>query len=204
MTAPPPFPSASDREWEQRAQRLVFDALPSVRKSAESWRTGIVALTSFVGVGVSVVGLVGDTNGANASLRFLSSICWVISFVLLAGSCWLAMEAAYGRPAEIGTSGRILREWSTTQAKRSASMLVWSQRGALGGLCLLLLGTGLIVFNPSAPAGQAIKVETSGGEVYCGVGSTDSGGKIVLTGEDGSVRSFSLGGLTKLSFVDSC
>lgn len=201
MTAPTP----DDRYWEERAQLLEREALSSVRKAAENWRTGIIGLTSFIGIAVSVVGLVvvpTERLGNCVIVAVGSALCGC--FVLLVVASWLAMSAAYGQPKQIITTGSALREWAKSEAGSAANKLAWSRRCAGVGLVLLFTAASMLILLPRTEDAMPMKAITITGQEFCGSVSANPEGAIVLTAEDGTVRTIAPETVAKASFPASC
>jgi hypothetical protein len=94
----------SDAKWEERAEKLSFDALPNIRSSAEKWAGTIATVLAIFGI-VTLVKGPSDVTKVKGSWWFAANETWVI--MLLAFAVGLAVlatvraaRAAYGTPGE--------------------------------------------------------------------------------------------------------
>jgi len=200
MTVPTP----NDRYWEERAQSLEREALSSVRKAAENWRTGILGLTTFVGIAGSIIGLVVVPRGQPTSAGLTSAAAAIVGcFISFVIASWLAMNASYGHPKQIYTAGSALREWAISEANSAAKQLKCSRIWAGLGLLLLAIGASVLILQPTE-SGVPMKVTDTQGRDFCGAVTANSNGELVLTARDGTVRTVVPRTLQKASFPASC
>jgi hypothetical protein len=113
-----------DKLWAKKAAGLELEEVDQVRTAAESWRTGLIALTALFAT-VAIIKGQEEITALSGWGRNLVGILIGLAFITLLIGSAAAMRAAYGFPAdEQVVSGSSLRAWSANEARTSRSWLV--------------------------------------------------------------------------------
>ncbi|MDQ1034755.1 hypothetical protein QFZ75_001171 [Streptomyces sp. V3I8] len=194
--------SIEHKRWAQYAQKLRLEQLPTARKQAEVWRTGLTGMTTLLGIVLVVKG--HETIGDLASwTRVTVAVLLVMTFGGLLTATVLAVRAAAGTPgAEILLTGEGLREWTRHEVKIVARRIWCAALLTFVALSLLVAALGFTWFGPvSHPEKPTVRVVTRG-DSMCGelVGTAD--GNVVVKGE--SLKETPISRIVSIEPVKSC
>jgi hypothetical protein len=187
------IPTITSIAEEEAWSSLVFTQLENVRKSAENWRNGLVAMIGVI-TGFSLVkgpDQIGDLEswcaisiGVLLAMALICAIC---------GTCW-ALAAAYGIPEIVSrdsfkTLGGLVG-FQLDLATKSASNLIWARRAAILALLLAAISVGLAWYGPR-PTTLLLKVaRVSGPEITGKLVSSESGYIDLKSADSSAVRIF--------------
>ncbi|RSM79973.1 hypothetical protein DMH04_30695 [Kibdelosporangium aridum] len=159
--------SLDDKRWYLLAQELQFQQLDGARKLAESWRTGLAALTSLFAAVMIVKG--PDSIGAiSEGHRVIVAVAIGVAFLVLVTATMLAVRAASGAPGdEILLTGEDLRTWTRAEVKRVRLLLRWAIATMLVGVLLVAVSAALTWFAPVKKPAATVEVLT-GTQRLCG------------------------------------
>ncbi len=170
----------SDYEWASRAAKLEFNAVETVRKSAESWRNGLAGLTAVI-VGATIVKGPAEFQKLDDAAQTTVVVSFVVTVVLLVLAAYLAMRASFGVPTRIVNDGDSLKEWTASESNKARLYLWWAR--VLTPVALLALVVGIVAsWTSEAPKPvSTVTVVLDNGDTICGEPSGSVGGVIVIT-----------------------
>ncbi|GAB7038944.1 MULTISPECIES: hypothetical protein [Catenuloplanes] len=154
--------------WDALADDLAFNQLPSTRKQAETWRTGLAGLTSLLGAVLIVKGR--DTIADLAQERKVLVIVLLASaFAVLVTATLSALRAASGNPGDDTLlTGEDLRDWTEREVGKARRAIRLARALTLGGIVLVALAVGVAWLSPTAKPGQALVLIQSASGTVCG------------------------------------
>jgi hypothetical protein len=162
MSAPTPLEVSEAR----RIRAAARDELPSIRRTAESWRNA-----GFISAGIALAG--GVIAGPDAvtdlpsPFKLLAILMLACTFVAGMVSATLAVLASIGWPSWIEASTpKALQQWEATTAENAIKQLKTSM--LLAGVALLLAGSTIVLVLVAAEPTQ-VSSETGKGESSCSV-----------------------------------
>jgi len=206
LKPPEGLPSEASLGAEGEWATLFADQLAFVRKSAENWRTGLVAILGLV----SIFSVVEGPNAADALAEWavLAAGAAVLASALLAVvGAVAALRAAFGLPQVIarsaflamgGQQGFNLRAAADSRASLNrAKVCTYLSLASLG------IAVALTWFAP-VTAENLVKVTTNDGVVTCGTLITSSGGKLQIDSKTAGSQQVPLSSVKTLEQPDSC
>jgi hypothetical protein len=152
--------TVADKRWAQLADDNQFTRLDTIRKTADSWRTGLIALTALF-TAVTIIKGPEKASDLSGDGRAIAGILLGASLLLLLTGSLLAMMAAYGLPgANQLVTGQRLRTWSGTRAEDAKRQLKLS----IACFFLAVIGIAAAIavtwfdsdWFPSGPAGVIV------------------------------------------------
>ncbi len=199
VLTPGPIPSPSSLSAAQRAQELVASQLTGVRKAADSWRTGLLAVLGLVTTILVVKGR-DSFKDLDSIAQYLIGGALGIALLLAAIGSWQAMRAAYGDPRPRTTDGVLT--WDYQDSAAAVVSLGWARRLLFGALLFIAVAVGLTWYWPAAASQPKVRADF-GGDVACGTLVRADAHDIVIT-EDGSDKSYPITSLTSLKIGVTC
>lgn len=143
--------TASDLEWEIRAEQLQFEALGSVRSTAEKWAASVGAIFGIVGTVLVVKGR-DDITDLKTGYQIAAGVLLLVAIVAAAWALFAAAAAAQGTPEEMGwTSGPRLRAYERRRAREARGQLKQSRIATVAGIVALLLAICVTWFGETKP-----------------------------------------------------
>jgi hypothetical protein len=189
--------------WANKAQELRFHQLETVRRQAETWRTGLAGLTALVGATLLVKGR-DNLVGLSWPYPMLIAIILGLASAALVAATLRALRAASGMPGdECLLTGEDLEAWTSAEVALAQRGIAVARRLTVGGLCALAAAIGLAWFAPAQrQAMSAVMVDTAR-ERICGelVGISD--GAVVVHQAD-QYRFVPLTATTRVTPTSGC
>jgi hypothetical protein len=145
------LPTASSVAEEEAWSSLVASQLPDVRRSAENWRNGLVALTGAIAA-FSIIKGPEDVGGLDDWAAYTVGVLLLFAFACAIFGAWKALDAAYGTPSII-TRERLrslggIDGYNLDLAARSAAHLRRARLATIATLILLVAALGLTWYGP--------------------------------------------------------
>lgn len=141
--------SLDRKRWALLAQDLKFRQLDVARAQAETWRTGLTALTALL---TAVFVLKGRDNVSALTLPFQISVVALLGAALglLVAATLLVTRALAGPPGEeILLSGEALEDWSAGEVRTISTALRWAPWLAAAGVVFVALAVGITWLAPA-------------------------------------------------------
>ncbi len=206
----PPFvvrPRRADRSdlaWEDKADQLEFQALTTVRASAEKWGASLAAILGLFGTITLVKGR-SDITQLTQGFQVAVAVLLLFAFLAAAVAVYQAAVAAQGSPRKVHwPGGGELRRWELKRAEEAKDQLKASRMLTFVAVVLVLAAIALTWFGKAKPTatGAAVIVSASGAAPRCGTLAAAPGGSLGLRGSDGNVVPFAPG--ANLVVVSGC
>jgi hypothetical protein len=206
LKPPVGLPTSASMEDEEAWSSLVANQLTDVRKTAENWRNGLVALIALI----ATFSVVKGPNDLNGLARWAACTVGVLlSLALVCGmfGAWKSLAAAYGTPCVIsleqfraigGANG-----FHLDLGTKTISNLRWARRATIATVTLVALAVGLSWYGPRS-ASALLNVERKSLPNVCGklMSSTDGEIDVKLSGA-GAVR-IPMSDVRAVHAVDEC
>ena len=192
--------------WEAIADDFQFNQLPTARKQAETWRTGLAGLTGLVGAAL----IVKDQNtvaGLPVGWRILVFVLLMTALVLLVKATLTALRAASGEPGDDTLlTGEDLRRWTQGQVISAQRDIRRARLFTLTGIAMLGVALAVAWLIPAADPKSSFLVETTGNGALCGSLGTSSAGLLTVETkhEPLSTTTVSLSAVTRIRPVADC
>ena len=198
-----PAMSTDRYRWAQLARELQFHQLESVRKQAESWRTGLTGLTGLFG---AVLVLKGRENVQELAVPYPAVIVALLLsalFVLVVGTLF-ALRAASGSPGdECLLRGEDLESWTVKETAEAQQSIRRARRLTLVGVAAIAIAVGLAWIAPAREGQQPTVVVQSVDGRTCGELAGVIGDAIVVRQGDG-LHIISVSEASGLRYTESC
>jgi hypothetical protein len=191
----------ADLAAAQAQQALVDSSLEKVRKAADSWRTGLLAVLALIGT-LSVVKGRENFVDLAAPAPLLIGMCLGLALLAAAIGSYRAMRAAYGEPRQRRSSGVLLWDHQdATDAVRHLNAAKWDFFIALPAVALAV---ALAWYAPKAAGNPLALVRADdAGSPVCG--ELVSAGPLGITiKEDGSPKLIAFNDLRSLALTEDC
>ncbi|MFI5841284.1 hypothetical protein ACIA8K_16440 [Catenuloplanes sp. NPDC051500] len=188
--------------WDALADDLAFHQLPTVRKQAEAWRTGLAGLTGLLGAVLIVKGR--DTVAElSEAYRVLILIGLGLGLVLLVSATLIAIRAASGSPDDHTLlTAEDLRRWTGDAVKGSLRDIRWARALTLAGIAVVAVAIGVSWLAPSPPKDGLVLVEAAGSSLCGTLSASPSGMLTVARGREVTV--VALPTVTRMTPVTRC
>lgn len=141
--------SLDRKRWALLAQELKFSQLDIARKQAETWRTGLTALTALL---TAILVLKGRDNVSALTLPFQITVVALLGAALglLVVATLLVTRALAGPPGEeILLTGEDLEAWSAGEVRKISTALRWAPWLAVIGVVFVALAVGITWLAPA-------------------------------------------------------
>jgi hypothetical protein len=206
LSASPTPATPTDLLWEERAEKLRFDSLADIRKSAEKWAGSIGAVTGVFGI-VSLIKGRDAVTDLTRSAEISVGILVALALLFALRGILLAALAAQGTPRLIRFSGERIRTAYRAEARLAMDLLKYSRVLTVLAVLVFATAVGLTWYGPTKkaeePGGPKILVVRRSGAVACGLlkGGTNGGFIVEIRGQRIPV---SVGDVVSLTAVSSC
>lgn len=206
LMPPDGLPNNADMEVDEQWSVLFAEQLSSVRKTAESWRTGLVGLLGLVSI-FSVIQAPAAAKDLVPWAVWVTGGCILISGVAAVGGAVHALHAAFGVPERLtraefhrlgGQEGLDLQ-----QADRARGQLRVAQ--GMTYLALAALGTAMALawYAPTKPT-DLVKTTTTTGLVVCGSLVASGEGELQINSKTSGPTLLKFSEIMELSIVEDC
>jgi hypothetical protein len=184
---PDPTESPLDLEWEERVHQAQFEALPTLRTTADKWAATVGALVGLFGTAALVAGpkVIADVN---PPARGWLAVLVVLTVAVAATAVGLASLAAQGGSQSIIPTGPEYRRLMGDEVHRARNLLMASRWITIVGVLGLLAATLLVaMLNPKSedgPQQNVLVTYIAGGAArqVCGTLQPASDGIVVRQG----------------------
>jgi hypothetical protein len=170
LKPPGGLPTASSLAEDEAWSSLVSNQLKGVRKTAENWRNGLVALIGLIAT-FSVIKGSSDVNGLARWAAYLVGVLLVLSLLCAVLGAWKSLAAAYGTPSVITREAfRALggiNGFRLDLATKTADNLRLAQAATILTLALLATAVGLTWYGPRSVS-VIVNVERKSMPNVCG------------------------------------
>ena len=164
------LPTASSTAEEESWSSLVATQLADVRKTAENWRNGLVAMIGLI-TAVSVIKGPNQVSGLDRWPAYAVGLLLFLALACATFGAWTSLTAAYGKPSVItreaflGLGG--INGYRLKLARNGVSRLHLAQAATLATLLLLAAAIGLTWYGPRS-ASVILDVERKSLPNLCG------------------------------------
>jgi hypothetical protein len=178
--------SLDRKRWLLLAQDLKFHQLDVVRKQADTWRAGLVTLTTLL-TGVLIVK--GRSDASAVPTVYQAAVAALLAAalaLLLASTLWLSRALA-GTTKQQLLTGEGLEEWAAREARKAARAVAWAPGMAATSVILVAAAAGVTWFAPSAmqqPANPLVRITVSNGQ-SCGALVGETRQEVIITAPPG-------------------
>lgn len=195
--------SLDRKRWALLAQDLKFRQLDVARAQAETWRTGLTALTALL---TAILVLKGRDNVSALTLPFQVSVVALLGAALglLVTATLLVTRALAGPPGEeILLSGEALEDWSAGEVRTISTALRWAPWLAAAGVVFVALAVGITWLAPAQDTTTPLVQVTTPTAQPCGelIGATQH--QLVLRTSTGTAL-LPLSAVVTITPVTSC
>jgi hypothetical protein len=193
---------ADNEAWSS----LVTNQLADVRKAAENWRNGLVALIGLVAT-FSVIKGANDLSGLARWAGYSVGILLSLALVCAIFGAWKSLAAAYGTPSVIsleqfravgGADG-----FRLDLGTKTVSNLLWARRATIATVILVALAVGLTWYGPR-PAFVILNVERKSLPNVCGKLVSSQNGEMEIKPSDTKAVRIRMVDTTAMHAVDEC
>jgi hypothetical protein len=204
-----PSESPADLEWEQQVHHAQFEALPTLRSSADKWTATVGTLVGLFGTAVLVAGPKTITDVSPAARGWLAGLV-VLTVVAATVAVALASLAAQGGSKSIMPTGPEYRRLMSEEVHRARNLLAASRWITIGGVLGLLALTVLVAMlnpKPDQSAEQNVLVTyLAGGAArqVCGTLQPASDGIVVREGRGKADTALPLPTVISIAPVPTC
>lgn len=200
------MPNAADMKIDEQWSALFSEQLSSARKTAENWRTGLVALLGLVSI-FSVIQAPNVTKDLEPWAVWTAGGCVLLSAIAAIVGAVAALRAAFGAPEQLtraafhrmgGLDGlNLQRAYRARRQLRVAQGMTYVALAALGG------AVALTWYAPTRVT-DLVKATTTIGRVVCGSLVTSEKGALQIDSKTGGSTLLKLSDIMELSIVESC
>jgi hypothetical protein len=206
LVPPVGLPTAATVGEEEAWSALVANQLDSVRKSAESWRNGLIAMVGLIGAFTIIKGP-AELGGLQSSFGYAVGVLLFMAIICAIAGISMSLEAAYGSP-EMITRGAVraaggMDGYRLQLATNATSKLGDAQLFALITVVLLAAAVALTWYGPREHS-VVLKVERRSQPPVCGTLVSSADGYIDLKGGPGEATRIQTGDIVKMSTVVKC
>jgi hypothetical protein len=206
LKPPVGFPTSASIADDEAWASLVANQLTDVRKTAENWRNGLVALIGLIATFSAVK---GSSDFSGLARWAVDSVGVLLSLALVSGifGAWKSLAAAYGTPSVItleqfralgGVNG-----FHLDLAGKTICNLHWARRATIATVILVALAVGLTWYGPRSSS-TILNVERNSLPSVCGKLVSSQDGEIdVKPSGAGAVR-IHMTDVTAMHAVDDC
>lgn len=157
--------------WEKKAADLEFNALSSVRGTAEKWAATLATLLSLVGT-VLIVRGAEEIDKLPDGTKVRIGALLAIAVVAAALATFRAARAAQGTPKDLKwPNGFKLRKWELDWAQEAKDDLHRSRQFTFAAVAAMVLAVGLSWFGSeasSSSSGSKVLLTPATGQPLCG------------------------------------
>ena len=199
---PTPAAFAEEDAWSS----LVATQLTDMRKTAENWRNGLVAMIGLI-TAFSVIKGPDQVNGLDQWAAYAVGLFLFLALACAAFGAWMSLAAAYGTPSVItreavrkfgGITG-----YKLELARKAVSKLRLAQAATLATLLLLAVAVGLTWYGPRSTS-VILEVERKSLPNVCGkLVSSEDGYMDIKPSASEAIR-VSMMDIVKVRVVEEC
>lgn len=180
--------------------------LVDVRKAAENWRNGLVAMLGAV-VAFSLIKGPSDISDLDAPTGHAVGVVLLLAVVSATAGAWWSLAAAYGWPREI-TRATFFNEggiegYRFIQAKKAAKDLFNARAATIVTLTLLVLAVAITWYAPRTPS-VLLSAGRKDQPDLCGKMASLTNGYLDLKPSNSAPVRLLLPDVIKLSVVQKC
>lgn len=194
--------SAEEEAWSS----LVATQLTDVRKIAENWRNGLVAIIALI-TAFSVIKGPDDVSGLDRQAAYAVGLLLLLALACAAFGAWNSLTAAYGMPSVITREGfRSLggiNGYRLDLAGKSASKLRLAKGATIVTLILLAAAVGLTWYGPRSTS-VILNVERKSLPNVCGKLVSSGNGYMDIKPSSSEAVRVSMTDLVKVSAAEEC
>lgn len=192
--------------WDALADDLAFNQLPSTRRQAETWRTGLAGLTGLLGAVLIVKGrdTIADLSQGR---RVLVIALLALAFAVLVTATLSALRAASGNPGDDTLlTGEDLRDWTEREVIAARRAIRWARALTLCGIALVAVAVGVAWLSPTAKPGTTlVLIESASGTVCGALASSAAAGHLRVVGAKPPLTiTVALTPATRVTLVEAC
>lgn len=160
--------SLDRKRWALLAADLKFTQLDVARKQAETWRTGLGALTALLTAVFAVQGR-NDVSALDQPYRTVAVVLLALALCLLLTATMLVSRSLAGPPGEeILLTGENLEEWTRREVRKISLAIGRAPWLAVAGVVAIAAAIGITWLAPAQDtAVPYVRVTTRTGTV-CG------------------------------------
>lgn len=200
------LPTASSTAEEEAWSSLLASQLADVRRTAENWRNGLVAMIGLI-TAFSVIKGPDDVSGLDRWAAYAVGVLLLLALACAIFGAWASLTAAYGTPSVI--TREAFRElggingYRFAIATETASKLRRAQVTTIATLLLLAGAVGLTWYGPRSTS-VTLNVERTSLPNVCGkLLSSANGYMDVKPSASEPIRVYMMD-LVKVSAVEEC
>jgi hypothetical protein len=199
---PTPAASAEEEAWSS----LIATQLADVRKTAENWRNGLIAIIGLI-TAFSIIKGPNDVGGLVHWAAYAVGALLLLALACAAFGAWNSLAAAYGTPSVItredfrnlgGING-----YRLDLASKGASKLRRAKGATIATLIFLAAAVGLTWYGPRSTS-VILNVERKSQPSVCGKLVSSDNGYIDIKASTSEVIRVSMTDLVKVSAVEEC
>jgi hypothetical protein len=154
--------SLDRKRWALLAQDLKFSQLDIARKQADTWRTGLAALTTLL-TGVLVVKGRNTASALTPPFQVVVAVLLGTALVLLLwATMWLSRALAGPPGEEILLTGESLEQWTQGEVHKISKALYWAPKLAAASVLIVAAAVGFTWFAPAHDASTTQLVQVTG------------------------------------------
>jgi hypothetical protein len=170
LKPPVGLPTASSLTEDEAWSSLVSNQLADVRKTAENWRNGLVALIGLIAT-FSVIKGSSDVNSLARWAAYLVGVLLVLALLCAVVGAWKSLATAYGTPSLVTREAFRalggLNGFRLDLATKTADNLRLAQVATILTLALLATAVGLTWYGPRSVS-VIVNVERKSMPNVCG------------------------------------
>jgi hypothetical protein len=191
----------TERDWEDKSDKLEYDALTNVRAGAEKWAASLAAILGLFGTVMLVKGR-EDISKLASGYEIAVAVLLLIAFAAAALATYKTALAAQGTPETVEwPGGGELRAWEKREALKAKERLRESRELTFAAVICVLVAIGLTWFGEAEGSSAQAVVATAADEApRCGT--------LVLAGDALALKESSgttpLAAGTTFTAVSSC
>jgi hypothetical protein len=199
---PTPLSIAEDQAFST----LISTQFDSVRKTAENWRNGLVAMTGLIAA-FSIIKGPSDVAGLTHGVAYWVGILLFLALRSAAFGAWSSLAAAYGEPVEI-TQEQFHQQGGIDGYRHSMALLAaakklkHAQNATIVTLVLLTLAVALTWYGPRSAS--TLDLERRLLPNVCGKLVSSSNGYIDVKPSDSAAVRLARTDVVKLTLVETC
>lgn len=206
LERPVGLPTGSSAAEDSAWSTLLSTQLEDVRKTAENWRNGLVAIVTALAA-FSVIKGPTDISGLNRFAAYAVGLLLLLALVCGLFGAWSTLTAAFGTPGALtrdefhqqgGIDGYRLR-----LAAHAAEKLRCAQVATIVTLTLLIVAVGLTWYGPRSNS-VTLKIERKSLPNICGKLLSSSNGQIEIKPPASETVRLLLADVVKVTAAKKC
>jgi hypothetical protein len=206
LKPPKHLPTRGSTSDEEEWTSLINTQLTDTRKSAENWRTGLVAIIGLITT-VSVIKGPDSVSGLDAWVAILVGVLLVLALAAATLGAWWSLSAAYGNPSIITRQAFQdlggLNGYNFDLASKTIASLRRAQIATIITLVFLVGAIGLTWYGPRSTS-VYLEVERPSEPKICGKLASSTDGYMDIDVPATGITRVQLKDITKISAVEEC